>query len=158
VSVGAPASSYGFAVVDSGGPAMFLPKPAFDAVTHALGDNSTFREQIGDPTAWFEHGTCRQIAISRDQLDDALPVLSIALDGATLEMRPSESYLSVVRWRDQMLYCPALRPAGVAAGGALDLGDSVMRSHVVVFDRAGSRMGFARPKPCDETRNETTND
>ena len=27
--------------------------------------------------------------------------------------------------------------------GPLTLGDSVMRSHVVVFDRAGARIGFA---------------
>ncbi len=114
-SVGVPASSYGFAVVDSGGPAMFLPEPAFDAIMRALGDNPTFREQLGDPATWFEHGRCRSIALSRDQLDAALPGLSITLDGATLEMRPSESYLSVVRWRDQTLFCPALpRPASRA--------------------------------------------
>ncbi len=136
----------GRALVDSGGPRMLLPLPAVDAIARTLADNATFRAQLGDPARWFEHGRCKPIAISRDALDAALPALTLALDGASLAMRPTESYLSVAELRGQLVFCPALRATTGPIG--IDLGDRVLYSHVVIFDRAGKRMGFAPPTPC----------
>jgi hypothetical protein len=143
-SLDLPRARYSLALVDSGGPRMFLPKPAFDAIVRTLADNATFRDQLGDPATWLERGECKSIALSRAQLDAALPPLTLVLDGATLEMRATDAYVSVSRWHGQVLYCPALRP-----GPGVDLGDRVMHSHTVIFDRAHGRMGFA-PAPCGE--------
>jgi hypothetical protein len=136
------------AVVDSGGPRMFLPQPAYDAIVDALAGNATFREQIGDPATWLEHGRCETVAITRDELDAALPPLTVELDGASLAMRASESYLSVVEWAGRTSYCPALRPITTALGMGVDLGNRLMRGFVVIFDRAHRRMGFAPARDC----------
>jgi hypothetical protein len=142
-SVGLPASTYGQAIVDSGGPAIIVPPAAYTAITEALGSNATFTSTFGS-TAWFTSGNCVATGLTRAQLDAALPTLGLSFGTTSVTLAATDSYLMTIDSQDGTTYCPAL----AADASFLDLGNSLIRSQVVVFDRVHRQLGLAPALPC----------
>jgi hypothetical protein len=143
-SIGLPASTYGEAIVDSGGPNIIVPQAAYDAITAAVASNATFAATFGDAT-WFGKQACvSNAALSKAQLDTALPTLSVQLGTTTVAMAATDSYLMTVEQAGHTYYCPALDPQP----SFLDLGNSLIRSQVVIFDRVHRQLGIAPAPPC----------
>jgi Eukaryotic aspartyl protease len=142
-SVGLPASAYGQAIVDSGGPSIFVPQAAYDAITGALQTNQTFISTFGS-AGWFAQPNCVAPSLSKLQLDAALPALSLSFGSAVVQLAATDSYLIAVDSGTSTYYCPALD----ASPTFLDLGNSLIRSQIVVFDRDHRVMSIAPTAPC----------
>src|SRR5262249_47652510 len=109
---------------------------------------------FGAQAASFFSSTGNQILLAqnREALDAALPSLTFTfgtVSPVTMQAGATESYLVTYgggawspamqsRTPDQATY------PGVAA----ILGPTVMRSNIVIFDRANRRLGFAPHTPC----------
>jgi hypothetical protein len=143
-TIGLPASTYGEAIIDSGGPSIIVPQVAYDAITAAVGSNATFASTFGDAT-WFGKEACVvDPAMSKAELDAALPTLSVELGTTTVAMAATDSYLMTIDQAGHTYYCPALD----TLPSFLDLGNSLIRSHVVIFDRVHRQLGIAPTPPC----------
>ncbi|HEY1549621.1 MAG TPA: pepsin-like aspartic protease [Kofleriaceae bacterium] len=142
-SVGLPGSAYGEAIVDSGGPTIFVPQGAYDAITGALQTNATFMSAFGS-AGWFEQTNCVAPSLSKVQLDAALPALSLSFGSGAISLAATDSYLMAIESGTATYYCPAL----TASPTFLDLGNSLIRSHIVVFDRANRVMSIAPTAAC----------
>ena len=138
-SIGVPASSYGEAIIDSGGPSIIVPQAAYDAITAAVASSATFTATFGDAT-WFGKQACVvDPPLSKAQLDAALPTLSVQLDATTVAMAATDSYLMTIDDAGHTYYCPAL----ATQPSFLDLANSLIRSQVVIFDRVHRQLGIA---------------
>jgi hypothetical protein len=143
-------TGYGAALVDSGGPYMIVTPNAEHAIASKLAANASFQALFGDAASFFSSSNanhCKPLGMMRAQVDAQLPPLTLALgDGTTtIDLPATGSYLEVAESQGQIFYCPAL--FGVSAG-PIDLGNSVVRSYVTIFDRAHQQMGFARAQSC----------
>ncbi len=146
VNLGLPSTTYGPAVVDSGGPNIFVPPAAYTAITTAIAESPLFQAQFGDAT-WFANETddgCVKSTSTKAELDAGLPTLSVVVNGTSVAMAATSSYLMTYEEADGTYYCPAL----VSSPSFLDLGNSLIRSNLVVFDRAAMQMGFAPTAAC----------
>ena len=127
--------------VDSGAMGT-LPAEIYDELAAELDRDDTFHAMFGTTHGW-SYGDCTVTALTRDELDERLPRLTLDLDhGVALELRATESYFLPMPPES---YCFALRK-----GDRFELGDLPMRGYVTIFDRANQRMGFARAAPCHD--------
>jgi hypothetical protein len=145
-SVGLPASTYGQAIVDSGGPTIFLPQAAFNTISTALDANATFTAQFGS-ASWLAGGNCTQATLTKAQLDAALPPLGLSFGSVSVQLPATDSYLMAIGdGTTATTYCPALDTSADVT--FTDLGNSLIRSQVVIFDRANRQLGLAPTAPC----------
>jgi hypothetical protein len=82
-------------------------------------------------------------------LDAALPALTLTFGTSpaiTVKALPTESYL--FQYGGQWCSAIAAPPAGTQFPIGAIMGAPVLRSNVVIFDRAQSRIGFAPHAPC----------
>lgn len=165
--VAIPASGLGPLRVDTGEPLVRLPSGAFNAVTKAIGDNAQFKAIFGG-ASWFTQfpPVCVAAGKAAADLDAALPHMTIKLGSnptIAVDARATVSYLQ--RQASDGAWCPGLAPTGSASGGGGGgggsggsgndagilqeglLGDSFLRSSVVIFDRKNQRLGLA-PHTC----------
>jgi hypothetical protein len=162
-----PSTSYGSVVVDTGDPMLRLPGDAFQAVTAAIASNPEFQSLFGGAD-WFSSSTqlptCKASGMTAAQLDASLPTLTLTFGSGpsiSVEARATSSYLQAQNSGGATVWCPGLVPlatatasggsgsdAGAQGSNAVGIvGDSFLRSSVVIFDRQNSRMGFA-PHAC----------
>jgi hypothetical protein len=142
-SIGLPTSTYGQAIVDSGGPAIIVPQSAYSALTTAIAANPTFAAAFGDAT-WFAKGSCAAPAVTKAQLDAQLPPLGLSFGATSVALAATDSYLMTIEDGATTYYCPAL----ATVPSFLDLGNSLIRSHLVIFDRDHRQLGLAPALPC----------
>jgi hypothetical protein len=147
-----PATTWGPALVDTGGPAFFVPKPVLDAVVAAVGTNGELAKRVGDPASFYARGTCVASTVTAAEMDAALPPFTLALgDGSPvrLTLPASQSYLVPSSEFGALAnadgWCPGM---ATLPGPGFDIGDSVLRSVVTIFDRANARIGFAPHAGC----------
>ncbi|HTR56045.1 MAG TPA: pepsin-like aspartic protease [Kofleriaceae bacterium] len=133
------------ALVDSGGPSILVPAPMFDRLAHAIAADATFATYFGN-ASWFTGTRVAKPALSKAELDAQLPRLVVHAGAVTIDMAATDSYLGIFRHGDETSYVSALHSSGNAS--FVDLGNSVIRSRVVIFDRGTARMGFAPALPC----------
>jgi len=126
--------------VDSGAMGM-LPAEIYDALADQLDRDDTFRAMFGTTAGW-SYGDCGTTALTREQLDERLPRLTVRLDGVELELTATESYFVPM---PPEAYCFALRK-----GDRFEIGGLPMRGYVTIFDRANKRMGFVGPTGCND--------
>jgi Eukaryotic aspartyl protease len=147
------------ALLDSGGPPIIVPDSAFHVLADALATDAAFVQTFGP--SWFSAaaGTfqvCTTLDETPDQVDAALPALAVGYgDASSVTLKPSQSYL---RWLygtldgpspGQYTYCQNLIDGGPHGLGMLiDLGQSLMLGHVVVYDRANGRLGVGSSRTC----------
>jgi hypothetical protein len=145
-------SAYPPAIVDTGGPLLYLPQPVFDAVTTALGKSAGLQQLFGQGASFFASSdNCAPS--SREQIDAALPPLTLTFGegqaAVAVTAKASESYLLPVYDASGTEYwCPGI---GTFPGGgmpSIDIGGAWLRSHVVIFDIDHHRMGFAAHATC----------
>ena len=139
-----------------------LPPEAFATVSNAIvssaGFQSAFGVDAGGPdagTSFFSQtSNCATTTLSKAQLDASLPSLTLVF-GSTSPISvtavATEAYL--VPCADGV-WCPALVPLVPDAGYPFvaSIGAPLLRSNVVIFDRANSRIGFAPHTPCESRR------
>jgi hypothetical protein len=142
-----PAAIWGPALVDTGAPGFSVPQAVLDAIVASLGENGEFAKRFGDPATFYANDVCVASTATAADIDAALPPLSIDFgDSATARftLTASQSYLVPSSffgtWANAKGWCPGI---GTLPGVAFDVGDSLLRSLITVFDRANGRIGFA---------------
>jgi hypothetical protein len=139
------------ALVDTGTSIFVLGTPMYNALVSALEADAMFGQIFGAgffPAANAQTQACKPVSMTKAALDAALPPLKLSFGTtATVTAAPTESYL-VDAGNGQ--WCGAI--AGIDQGNSFPIaaimGAPVLRSSVVVFDRAQSRIGFAPHVAC----------
>jgi hypothetical protein len=163
ISVGAstvhlPAPPYVDTILDTGNSAVFLPPAAFSMVATVVegsaGFVAAFGADAGAPDAgggfFSATGGCATTTFTKAELDSSLPPITLVF-GATapvsLTAVATESYLIPFRGG---AWCSALYLLAPDASYPFvaSLGAPMLRSSVVIFDRAQRRIGFAPHAPC----------
>jgi hypothetical protein len=125
----------------------------YNALKAAIGNDSAFEAHFGG-TSFFANGDCitpsDATAPTPDALDAALPTITLMLDdgagGSTaLTLNATTSYLEPITVSGVTKYCPEIEPSG---SSKTIIGSSFVRSQVVIYDIAGSRVGFAPYAGC----------
>ena len=141
-------------IVDTGTSVFILPTAAFTSLSSAIAADSGFQSVFGQGAASFfgAQNSCLPISKTKAELDLVLPPLTLVFGSSppvTVQAAPTESYL--IQYDDE--WCSAIEGDDAAALGgapiAAILGSPLLRSNIVIFDRANKRIGFAPHAPCD---------
>jgi len=103
-----------------------------------------------NPAAFFDNiEACAQLSQTKAELDAMLPPLTFTFgSNPAIEVQalPTESYL--MQYQGQ--WCPTLYPMNPSQDDPLAaiVGSPILRSNIVIFDRAASRIGFAPHTAC----------
>ncbi len=143
-SVVGTASALGAPMVDLADTLSQVPQAVFNALLAALNTNSTFATLF--PTSAFANGFCEPATVT--QLN-ALPPLTLVMPATTggtiaLQLSAAQSYLYSVVQGSTTYYCPAI----MASPNPTSLGVSLLRSQIVIYDRANGRLGLAPQSTC----------
>jgi hypothetical protein len=147
-SIGVPAATYGTAVVDSGGPNLGVPAAAFSAITTMVAASPAFQARFGDASWFTGNNSCKILSETRAQLDAALPKLTVQIGTPPIavELPATAAYVQAYPVTNGIAYCPAMFSSAFS-----DLGNTMMRAGVVIFDREHARLGVAPTTPCADT-------
>jgi cathepsin D len=138
-------------VVDTGTSVFLLQTSAFNTITRAIAASPGFASVFGTVGASFFTGqkSCRVVSKKKAEIDAALPPLTLVFGQSpalSVHAAPTESYLVPYgnAWCSSLY---AIDPA-LNIPVASILGGPILRSNVVIFDRANKRIGFAPHTPC----------
>ncbi|HEX8790443.1 MAG TPA: pepsin-like aspartic protease [Polyangiaceae bacterium] len=139
-------------VVDTGTSVFILNANAYNGLTAALEGDAMFKQLFGAtffPAVNSQNTACQTLSQTKAQLDAALPELTLTFGsnpGVSVKAVATESYL--FNYGGQ--WCSSLFGADSNTIGPLAgiMGSPVLRSNVVIFDRAQKRIGFAPHAPC----------
>jgi hypothetical protein len=146
-------SQYPDSLVDTGTSVFIVPTSVFNAITSAVAASpnaaSVFGGAGATSTFFASPNNCQTLSKTKAQLDAALPPLTLVFGSnpsISVQAAPTESYL--ISYQGQ--WCPAIYAMDPSANFpvASIMGSPVLRSNVVVFDRANKQIGFAPHKPC----------
>jgi hypothetical protein len=137
------APNHTLTIVDTGDNAFSLPQSAMAALTDAVVAAPGLAQLFGD-TSWFKNGYCANQTPDRAAIDAALPHVTLTFGSATLDLPPTQSYLTSYLGA----WCPSLHAENASLPFAASLGVPVLGSNVIIFDRANQRLGFAPPVAC----------
>lgn len=139
-------------IADTGTSVFILPTAAFTSLSNAIAADSGFQSVFGQSAATFfsAQDNCLVINKTKAELDSMLPPLTLVFGSnpaVSVQAAPTESYL--IQYDTQ--WCSALlgEEAGSLGPIAAIMGSPVLRSNVVIFDRANKRIGFAPHAPCN---------
>jgi len=157
-SVDIPSPAYGDTLLDTGNNNFNLPPAAFTTVaniiTASAGFGAAFGPMLGGPDAGASFfsltGSCATTTMSKAELDAMLPSVTLVFGSSpsiSVAAVATEAYLSPA---GAGTWCPAMFPivADDSYPFVASLGSPALRSNVVIFDRAHSRIGFAPHTPC----------
>ena len=172
VSVPIATPQYSDSVVDTGTSIFILPTTAFNAIANAIAATPGYQTVFGTGpadagtpsadggtdaaapapnTSWFSNpDNCVQLSATKAELDAMLPPLTLVFGsnpGIEVQALPTESYLQAYDGS----WCPSLYATdpGPDFPIASIIGSPVLRSNIVIFDRANQRIGFAPHTACD---------
>ncbi len=157
VSLGFHAADYGVAAVDTGTSVFALQPAAFRALMSAIQAVPAFSTAFAGNMGWLGTTMCFTSTLTRDQIDTQLPELTLVFAGQggqggqgdaanALVLKASESYLPTTAANGTTYYCSGIYQSPLPSGTIL--GTSVMLGHMVIFDTAGQRIGFAPQRFC----------
>jgi hypothetical protein len=152
-SLGFGAADFGTTVVDTGTTSLALPAAILDPLTTAIANNKTFASSfIGVNGNWLTGNNCYASSLSTAQLDAMLPGLTFVVPAEgggtfTIALSATESYLAPAVAQGTTYYCSGLLLNTAKTTGTI-LGVAAMSAHLVVFDGANSRVGFASQSHC----------
>jgi hypothetical protein len=158
VSYTVPMGSYTDTILDTGNSEFFLPPQVFDPVVSAIVDSEGFRDAFGADAGGPDAGggffsmtsNCATTTQTAAQLDATLPTITLVFRGTpsvSVTAKATEAYLVPVGGG---AWCPGLLPLAPDEDYPFvaSLGAPILRSSVVIFDRAHSRIGFAPHGAC----------
>lgn len=135
--------------VDTGTSIFVLAQTPFTAVTNAIKASAGFTSIFGATSTLLENpGSCAEVTKTPAEIDAALPALTLVFGsspGISVQAAPSESYLTTGgsnEWCSSIATDQEIPVAGI-------LGAPVLRSNVVIIDRANKQVGFAPHTPCN---------
>jgi hypothetical protein len=147
-----PTGNYTASIVDTGTSLFVLPPQAFTTITEAIAASTEFQTIFGRAAAAFFNNpnNCVNLSQTQAQLDAALPAMTLVYGtnpAISVTATATESYLvsySPGEW------CPTLESNAPSASTPIAsiIGSPMLRSSVVIFDRAAKRIGFAPHAPC----------
>jgi Eukaryotic aspartyl protease len=152
-ALGSSAAAIGEVDIDSDTTELELPQPVYNALKAAIGNDSAFTAHFGGPS-FFANADCilplDGTPPTPDALDAVLPTITLMLDdgagGSTaLTLNATTSYLEPITVSGVTKYCPEIEPSG---SSSTIVGSSFVRSQIVIYDIAGSRVGFAPYAGC----------
>lgn len=140
-------------VVDTGTSAFLLNSTSYSALTAAIEADSAFSSLFG--TGFFaavgsQTPSCKTgLTQTKAQLDAMLPALTLTFGSnpaITVKAAPTESYLTSLEgeWCSLLVGAQAAQISGLAG----IFGAPIIKSNVVVYDRANKRVGFAPHAAC----------
>ena len=146
-------ASYNDTILDTGTSAFLLGETAYKAMTAAISKSAGFSQVFGAQGAqWFASTnggvSCANLTQTKAQLDATLPPLTLTFaENVQVQAPATESYLMPYPGAG---WCNALvsQAQGQNFPIASIMGAPVLRSSVVITDRANARVGFAPHKPC----------
>jgi hypothetical protein len=158
-SYAVPMGQYSDTILDTGNSAFFLPPPVFDPVVNAIVESAGFRDAFGADAGGGDAGegaffsmtsNCATTTKTAAELDATLPPITLVFRGTptvSITAKATESYLVPVGGGG---WCPGLLTLAPDEDYPFvaSLGAPILRSSVVIFDRAHSRIGFAPHGPC----------
>ena len=157
-SPGFAASDFGSAIVDIGTSNLLVPAATLTRLATAIEADPGFSKYFGTGDTLFGKAMCvaPSIAGTRDEIDAALPALTLVIPsataGSTIEIHgaATQTYLfASVDAAGNDVYCPALGVAPRGAGIGTIIGSAILRTQLTVIDRARQRVGFAPVKGCE---------
>jgi hypothetical protein len=148
-------TDFGTTIVDTGTTAFALPATVFNAVTSAITSAPGFAQSfVGGATGnWLGTNQCfRSNNLSSAQLDAMLPGLTLVMPGEnggtiSVDLTATESYLAPGVSNGTTYYCSGLHQNKARTASTI-LGVAAMSAHLVVFDGANMRIGFATQTHC----------
>jgi hypothetical protein len=149
-----PTGAFTEAMLDTGSSNSSLPPDAFSALVSAIGASPSFSAMIGMSAGSFfaDPNHCTMGSQSKDALDAALPPLTLTFGSSvavSIQASATESYLMP---NGAGGWCPAFVSLAPDASAypeiAAHLGAPILRSQIVIFDRAHHRVGFASHAAC----------
>jgi hypothetical protein len=160
-SLGFAATDFGTTIVDTGTTALALPSAVLTSMTSAITANSAFSSSfIGASGNWLagqgNQSSCYASTRSMSDLDAMLPGISLVMPGdgggtISVALTATESYLQPVQYAmggaSTTYYCSGLI-ANTAKTASTILGVAGMGAHLVVFDAAHMKIGFAPQTHC----------
>jgi hypothetical protein len=152
VDIAVPTASQN-ALLDSGGPWIFVPDDVRHQLITAIAGTPAFAQTFGD-ASWFDGDGGGAIMATPAQIDAMLPPLKIQVGGPqpfTLQLPASTSYMV---WYYALgsgyYYVPSLRSSAALQSLAIDLGGLPMMTYLTIFDRSAHRVGFAPAPACQQ--------
>jgi hypothetical protein len=139
-------------LVDTGTSEFLLNTTAYGAIVAAIQSDAMFTQVFGAsffPPAGTQSPACASVTQTKAALDAALPALTLTFGTSpaiTVKAVATESYL--FHYGSQWCSAIAAPPSGTQFPVGAIMGAPVLRSNVVIFDRAQSRIGFAPHAPC----------
>jgi hypothetical protein len=147
-------ASFPGTVLDTGASIWSLPPAALSALTNAIASSPAFSHIFGSASSSFFSTTSSRVSLTQTkaQLDAVLPPLTLTFGTApavSIQATATESYLVT---DGHGTWSPAMTSRApnqsTYPGIAAILGPPILRSNVVIFDRANKRVGFAPHKAC----------
>jgi hypothetical protein len=151
-SVDVPTGGYPTSIVDTGTSLFLLQPTAFSAITSAISSSTAFQTLFGTSAASFFSNVdeCVTLSPTSEEIDAALPPLTLVFGTSpaiSVTATATESYLvsySTGSW------CPTMQSSAPSTSLPLAsvIGSPLLRSSIVIFDRAAMRIGFAPHAAC----------
>jgi hypothetical protein len=150
-SLGYGPSDFGPVALDTGTSVLALPSVVFQSVVSVIEGVPAFSTAFAGKTGWLGTTDCHTSTLSAPEMDAQFPALTLAFpsgDGGTsaITLKATQSYFPPTISNGSTYYCSGIFSNPLAAGTIL--GTSAMLGHMVVFDLAGSRVGFAPQAFC----------
>ena len=149
-----PANTLGSVIVDNGTSLLYVSDAAYEGFRAALAADANFIDNFSVDR--LEVGLMpSKRGLSRAQLDAILPKFGLVFvqaggNKATLWLDATSSYLLPILDSEGGTQYALTVHSGDAQNLPLLMGSAMMRQHVVIFDRAGKRVGFAPQRGCSE--------
>ena len=147
-----PVASTEFAdsLVDTGTSIFALNSTAYDALIAAIGGDAAFTKEFGGASFFSGQTPCATSTATKATLDSTLPALTLTFGSnpaIKVQATATESYLFALEGQG---WCSAMQgfTQGANAPVAAIMGAPILRSNVLVFDRAQKRLGFAPHTAC----------
>jgi cathepsin D len=152
-SINVPSSAFGTTIVDTGTTALALPTAVFNSLTSSIAANAVFATSFQNASGnWLGTNMCYASSRSMAELDAMLPGLTLVMPDEsggtmTVALTATESYLAPGVSQGTTYYCSGLLQNAASTATTI-LGVAAMSAHLVVFDGANGRIGFAPQTHC----------
>ena len=145
-------AQYADSLVDTGTSIFALGNTAFTALAAAIGGDAAFTKMFGGASFFTGSGSggvpCGGAGQSKAAIDAALPVLTLTFGtnpAISVKATATESYL----FPNSNSWCSAMQGFDQSqAPVAGIMGAPILRSNVMIYDRAQKRLGFAPHTAC----------